>query len=143
MPHLDADFEEHLALVRGILRVRRVERLERRHDARVAAEALRLAEQSLESISALVTDVRMVPMNGRELAHRLRAQRPRLPVVFLSGFTDSALDDLVDGDHRFVPKPFSSAALIDLLTVGDVIVPDFAEAVLTSDPASISACVTA
>ena len=54
-------------------------------------EALQISEFVDEDIQMLVTDVVMPHMSGHELAMRLRARRPALRVLYLSGYTDEAI----------------------------------------------------
>jgi PAS domain S-box-containing protein len=62
----------------------------------------------------LLTDVVMPEMSGPELAGQLRADRPELPVVYMSGYTDDVLgdDELEQEGTSFLRKPFGSAELI-------------------------------
>lgn len=53
-------------------------------------QALALARRH-NQIEAVLTDLAMPEIGGRELAQRLTELRPGLPVVFMSGYTD---DDL-------------------------------------------------
>jgi CheY-like chemotaxis protein len=71
------------------------------------AEALRLAREHTGAIDLLVTDVVMPGMGGRQLADEFRALRPEAQVVFMSGYTDAALEPGV----CFVQKPFTPAVL--------------------------------
>jgi len=64
----------------------------------------------LDQVDALVTDVIMPEMRGTELATRLRAHRPGLRVLFISGYTEE--DRAVAGD-AFLQKPFSSEVFLD------------------------------
>jgi two-component system, cell cycle sensor histidine kinase and response regulator CckA len=76
--------------------------------------AIQAFEESPEPVHLLLTDVIMPDLTGPVVAERLRAKRPDLPVLFISGFHDA---DLV---QRFVslkgftllPKPFSVSALL-------------------------------
>ncbi len=74
-------------------------------------EALRLASTFDGTIHLLLTDVVMPGMKGPELAAQLRAQRPGLKVLLMSGY---AADVVTPGDLRdatMVSKPFSPSAL--------------------------------
>jgi CheY-like chemotaxis protein len=81
-----------------------------------AAEASALFVVHAQSIDLLLTDVIMPGMHGPELAARLAASRPDLPVVFVSGHSDEmpALQ-AVSSRAAFVPKPFTAAQLIQAL----------------------------
>ena len=77
------------------------------------ALALDMAREHGERIDLLVTDVIMPGMTGRELAGQLRAVRPELDVLFMSGYTEDAVagpDGLMDG-AEFLPKPFTPDGL--------------------------------
>ena len=75
-----------------------------------AREALHWFDRQGAELGLLVTDILMPGMDGRELARTLRTRRPDLPVLFVSGYCQSAA-----GDERsaFLPKPFSPAKLQD------------------------------
>jgi two-component system cell cycle sensor histidine kinase/response regulator CckA len=77
-----------------------------------AAEAAALFDVHAASIDLLLTDVVMPGVHGPELAARLTAARPELPVVFMSGYSDRmpALQ-VVSARAAFVAKPFTAAHL--------------------------------
>ncbi len=82
-------------------------------EARNATEALELFREIGEDLDLLLTDVVMPRINGRELAEALREQRPDLPVLFMSGYTDDALmhhGALATG-QGFLQKPFTPLTL--------------------------------
>jgi CheY-like chemotaxis protein len=75
--------------------------------------ALSLAETEGHRLDLLLTDVVMPHLSGRELAERLRASRPELRVLFMSGYTDDAVfrhGELGPGS-AFIHKPFTPTAL--------------------------------
>jgi two-component system, cell cycle sensor histidine kinase and response regulator CckA len=90
---------------------RAVRRLLERRGFRVeeaggAAEALRrVAEEP--AIDAVLSDVVMPEVSGVELAARLAALRPALPVLLMSGCSDGAPRT----DREIIPKPFDGDAL--------------------------------
>jgi len=98
-------------------------------EARNGAEALELLDAGSPRIDAVVSDVVMPGMSGRELVGRLRLRRPDLPVLFLSGYTGDEVGDEVRGQphQAFLQKPFSpdalAAALEELLAEGEAVAP--------------------
>jgi CheY-like chemotaxis protein len=77
------------------------------------ATALDLASRHPEKIHLLMTDVVMPGMSGRELADRMVKIRPRIKVLFMSGYTDQAVvhQGILDSDAVLLQKPFTMAAL--------------------------------
>lgn len=71
-------------------------------------EALALAAAFPTTIHLLITDVVMPEMSGPDLATRLRAVRPEVRVVFISGYTDDALSthNIAELGDSFLQKPF-------------------------------------
>jgi two-component system cell cycle sensor histidine kinase/response regulator CckA len=76
-------------------------------------EALEVVKAG-EPFDLLLTDVVMPEMSGPELAVKLRAQHPRLPVLYMSGYTDDVLSthELSQAATAFLRKPFGNAELI-------------------------------
>jgi len=52
-------------------------------------------------------------MNGRRLAECLRARRPELEVLFMSGYSDHLVDrdGVLESGIHFLPKPIGPAGL--------------------------------
>jgi CheY-like chemotaxis protein len=74
-------------------------------DAPSPADARRIAEAHTGPIHLLIADVVMPKEGGRELASSLASRRPSMKVLFMSGYTDQAVES------EFIQKPFTPAAL--------------------------------
>jgi two-component system, cell cycle sensor histidine kinase and response regulator CckA len=78
-----------------------------------------------KDIDLLLTDLMMPNMNGDELARRLRASEPDLPVLYLTGFSDRLFAERMTlwENEAFLEKPCSIQALteaVSLLTSGHI-----------------------
>jgi two-component system, cell cycle sensor histidine kinase and response regulator CckA len=75
-------------------------------------KALRIAE-SLRPFEILVTDINMPGIDGLELARRVRALRPAIGVLYMSGVPahEVAAVDLTGA--VFLPKPFDADVLLE------------------------------
>jgi PAS domain S-box-containing protein len=82
-------------------------------EARDGEEAFRVAQQCPGPIHLLVTDVVMPRMNGRQLAELLARDRPKLRVLFMSGYADEAITrcGLPEAGAAFLQKPFNTIRL--------------------------------
>ncbi len=76
--------------------------------AKTPQEAIRIVENYDGDIHMLVTDVVMPEMNGRELVERLRAIRPALKCLYMSGYTADIIAHrgILDDEVNFINKPF-------------------------------------
>jgi two-component system, OmpR family, response regulator len=84
--------------------------------AQDAGEAEALIRDGVETVGALVTDIRLgVGLSGWELARTARERCPGIPIIFISG--DSAIDHDAQGvpDSIMIQKPFVEAQLITAL----------------------------
>jgi two-component system cell cycle sensor histidine kinase/response regulator CckA len=84
-------------------------------EASNGGEALRLAEAEPGRIDLLLSDVMMPGIGGKELAQRLRAARPDVRVILMSGYTDDELlrAELGDARHAFLQKPFAARQVVE------------------------------
>jgi signal transduction histidine kinase len=71
--------------------------------------ALEVARAFRGDIDLMVTDVVMPGVNGRELARRLAGERPMTRVLFVSGYSGSAMAEqfALQPDTPFLEKPFT------------------------------------
>jgi CheY-like chemotaxis protein len=79
--------------------------------ARDAAEALSLTRRQDPAFDLVLTDVVMPGMNGLQLARELRADRPDLPIILMSGYTAEPLE-ASDAGFVLLPKPFTADDLL-------------------------------
>jgi two-component system cell cycle sensor histidine kinase/response regulator CckA len=83
-------------------------------EARDGEEALGLVQKHEGAINLLVTDMIMPGMTGRELAARLKEQRPGLRILYMSGYSEQAASESLQSDPsmRLLTKPFSRLAIL-------------------------------
>ena len=76
-------------------------------------EGARVADAFDGDIDLLLSDVVMPNLGGRALAERLRATRPRMAVLFISGYPDGERErgGLTSGGAAYLEKPFSPRIL--------------------------------
>ncbi len=72
-------------------------------------EAFALCEKEEIPIDLLITDVVMPYMNGAELNDKIKAIRPNVKVLFMSGYTENVIvrHGVLADDVHFLHKPFS------------------------------------
>jgi len=75
-------------------------------------EGLRVAREYTGGIDILVTDMVMPHVAGDQLAETLRAERPDLKVLLLSGYPDAHKIDPSSSSLAFLPKPFQLQTLV-------------------------------
>jgi len=78
------------------------------------------AEQFLDSgaqhtAGCLIADIRMPGMSGIELQAKLKANRCRIPIVFITAHGDARMriQAMRDGAVEFLTKPFDNAVLLE------------------------------
>ena len=80
------------------------------------------AEQFLDSearhkAACLIADIRMPGMSGLELQAKLKAERCRIPIIFITAHGDAEMRTLAmrDGAVEFLTKPFDDAVLLEIV----------------------------
>jgi two-component system cell cycle sensor histidine kinase/response regulator CckA len=81
--------------------------------ARHSKEAVLICRRHEGPIHLLLTDVVMPQMTGPELAERISLLRPKIKVLYVSGYTSDALDqrNMMEPGTAFLQKPFTPDAL--------------------------------
>jgi two-component system, cell cycle sensor histidine kinase and response regulator CckA len=76
-------------------------------------EALHVLDSKAPNVRLVLTDIVMPRMGGHELARRIRAWRPALPIIFVSGYTEEVLSrrHALDPGMSFLRKPLHPAEL--------------------------------
>ncbi|OSQ39704.1 ATP-binding protein [Thalassospira mesophila] len=71
--------------------------------------ALEVLENTDKTIDLVISDVVMPGLDGPSLVRILRAERPDLKVIFISGYAEDTYRDELDEENgvHFLPKPFS------------------------------------
>jgi CheY-like chemotaxis protein len=75
---------------------------------------LRVAKEQVDPpIDLVITDVIMPQMGGKVMADWLREERPKLKVLFTSGYTDDAFGEqgVLGSGTAFLAKPYSRESL--------------------------------
>ncbi len=82
-------------------------------EASDGTQALKVAAAHPGPIHLLITDVVMPHLSGPELAAKLAAERPKVKVLFISGYTDDTVfrHGVLEGGVAFLQKPFNLRAL--------------------------------
>jgi signal transduction histidine kinase/ActR/RegA family two-component response regulator len=77
------------------------------------AKALAVLERTSDRFDLLITDVVMPGLSGPEVAERVRVRLGPLPVVFVSGYSESVVHyhGLLQPGVNFLAKPFAAEAL--------------------------------
>jgi FixJ family two-component response regulator len=72
---------------------------------------------TLAGATCLITDIRMPGMDGIELQRRVRLERPKLPVIFITAHYDEEIRKraLNGGAVDFLCKPFDAMELLEAI----------------------------
>ena len=72
-----------------------------------------LQSDARDNVSCLIADIRMPGMSGLELQAKLKAERRRIPIIFITAHGDAKMriHAIREGAVEFLPKPFDDAML--------------------------------
>jgi DNA-binding response OmpR family regulator len=76
-------------------------------------EALSVSDRVQDRIDLLITDVVLPGANGREAAAQIKARRPEIAILFISGYSGNVIANqgVLERGVNFLQKPFTSDAL--------------------------------
>ncbi|MDR3324281.1 MAG: sigma-54 dependent transcriptional regulator [Zoogloeaceae bacterium] len=91
-----------------------------------------------EKVSIVVSDVRMMPMDGIALLKAIRLRHPQLPVLLMTAYAeiDRAVEAMRSGACDFLLKPFEPGALLAQIDKYALPDPQTVTDVIAHDPAS-------
>jgi CheY-like chemotaxis protein len=86
-------------------------------EAENGEEALAIASRHKGDMQLLLTDVIMPKLRGPELASRLRMRYPGMKVIYMSGYTESALvqDGMLERNTVLLQKPFTAKTILEVI----------------------------
>ena len=82
-------------------------------EARDGQEAMRVLQRSAQRVTAVLTDIAMPGIGGRQLGETIAECWPRIRVLYMSGFPGSRMvnEGALDPSQPFIQKPFTSDQL--------------------------------
>ncbi len=82
-------------------------------------DALSLVTARNTEIHLVLSDMVMPGMGGTELASRIRAVNPTLPVLLMTGYTEEAITRAGDRprDERIIEKPFTLSTMLEKVSI--------------------------
>jgi DNA-binding NtrC family response regulator len=84
------------------------------HAAATPTDARDVCARTTAKIDLMLSDVVMPDMSGPLLARQLRASRPEMKLILMSGYSGAALQQRDDSmaDVAFLEKPFSAGQVL-------------------------------
>jgi CheY-like chemotaxis protein len=98
------------------------------------AEGLVLLGRHEREVRLVLTDIAMPVMDGLEVTAKLRSRRPDLPIVLMSGTSDSGSSRLAEGVVGLLAKPFRLEQLLGI--IAEALRPAHGEGMQLSSPAA-------
>ncbi len=84
------------------------------HEAENGLDAIRLFKALKNEVNLIITDLVMPRMNGSELADHMKMSKPEIKILFMSGYTDTAIvqQEFLDSKALFIQKPFYPVEIV-------------------------------
>ncbi len=81
--------------------------------AETPSSVIRIAKEHQGEIHLLITDVIMPEMNGKDLAKEVKTLRPRIKILYMSGYTADVIahQGILEEGVNFIQKPFTMKGL--------------------------------
>jgi FixJ family two-component response regulator len=76
-----------------------------------------LGSEARNKAACMITDIRMPGMSGLELQAKLKAERCRIPIIFITAHGDAEMriHAMREGAVEFLSKPFDDAVLLEIV----------------------------
>ena len=76
-----------------------------------------LDSEARSNAACLIADIRMSGMSGLELQAKLKAERCRIPIIFITAHGDAEMriHAMREGAVEFLSKPFDDAVLLEIV----------------------------
>jgi CheY-like chemotaxis protein len=85
-------------------------------EAADGADALRLLQEEVHDVDAVLSDIVMPRLNGVELLQVLSSTHPQLPVLLMSGYASAELEGMgIAAPCAILTKPFAPERLVEEL----------------------------
>ncbi len=74
-------------------------------------QAIDIAKKNADDIGLVFIDLNMPVLSGEETYHKIKPYLNNCPIIFMSGYADSGLQESVKENTHFIKKPFTIVQL--------------------------------
>ena len=92
--------------------------------------------QGEDAPQAVITDLRMAPMDGMTLFHEIHKLQPQTPVILLTAYAsvETAIDAMKSGAFDYLTKPFKIDEMLATVKRAEAFVQKHEQAAIAADP---------